>query len=87
MDVIIRDGEKISVTAFDFLKFSKQLTARRLCVNFKKSQKKAVPFISVKLLKFTPTFDKLGGLKKSMLTFTLHLNGTFGKSTGIFYPN
>ena len=46
----LRDGEKISVTTFDFLKFSKQLTERKVCENFQKSQKKVGPFISVILL-------------------------------------
>ena len=48
--ISIRDGKKISITTFDFLKFSKQLTKRKLCGNFQKSQEKVVRFISVKLL-------------------------------------
>ena len=54
-DITSRDGKKISVTTFDFLKFSKQLTERKLCGNFQKSQEKVVRFVSVKILmnKFT----------------------------------
>ncbi|MEZ5040095.1 MAG: hypothetical protein R2828_09390 [Saprospiraceae bacterium] len=46
----LRDGRKINDTTFDSLKFSKQLTERKLCENSREYLKKGVPFISVKLL-------------------------------------
>jgi type IX secretion system PorP/SprF family membrane protein len=46
----LRDGKKISLATFDFLKFSKQLTERKLCENFQKYPEKVARFISVKLL-------------------------------------
>jgi len=45
------DGKKITLVTFDFLKFSKQLTERKLCGNFQKSPEKVNRFISVKILR------------------------------------
>jgi hypothetical protein len=49
--MIFRDGKKISLATFDFLKFSKQLTEIKLCEKFQKSPKKVAGFISVKILR------------------------------------
>jgi len=64
--ISIRDGKKISITTFDFLKFSKQLTKRKLCGNFQKSQEKVVRFISVKLLRHS--FNIVIGIALCLLT-------------------
>ena len=45
--------KKISLVTFDFLKFSKQLTERKLCGNFQKSPEKVTRLISVKILKYS----------------------------------